>query len=139
VVQDPTGLYIRGGRASETGYIVDGVSAQDPLAGTGFGLDLGTNAYANVEVTTGGVDVEHGNVTSGVVSVQTRDGGEKFTGSFLHKRDNPGSMTSTPANFYADQYGLTLGGPVVGLTKLLPGNLYFFATGQVSLSNEFTR
>ena len=40
VVKDPTGLYIKGGRAYETGFVVDGVSAQDPLAGTGFGLDL---------------------------------------------------------------------------------------------------
>ena len=52
VVLDPTGLYIRGGRAEETGFIVDGVSAKDPLAGTGFGLDLGSNAFAEVEVTT---------------------------------------------------------------------------------------
>src|SRR5690606_23340035 len=48
VVRDPTGLYIRGGRADETGFIVDGVSAKDPLAGTGFGLDLGSNAFAQV-------------------------------------------------------------------------------------------
>ncbi|MEX0747662.1 MAG: carboxypeptidase-like regulatory domain-containing protein, partial [Rhodothermales bacterium] len=53
VISDPTGLYIRGGRANETGYIVDGVSAKDPLAGTGFGLDLGSNALEQVEVTTG--------------------------------------------------------------------------------------
>lgn len=34
VVKDPTGIYIKGGRAYETGYVVDGVSAQDPLSGT---------------------------------------------------------------------------------------------------------
>ena len=28
VIKDPTGLYIKGGRAYETGYVVDGVSAQ---------------------------------------------------------------------------------------------------------------
>lgn len=139
VIMDPTGLYIRGGRANETGFIVDGVSAQDPLAGTGFGLDLGTNAYSNVEVTTGGVDVEHGNVTSGIVSVQTRDGGDKFGGSFMHKRDNPGTMTSSSANFFMDEYGLTLGGPIPGINKILPGKMYFFMTGQAALSNEFTR
>ena len=48
VVKDPTGLYIKGGRAYETGYVVDGVSAQDPLAGTGFGLDLGSNSFSNI-------------------------------------------------------------------------------------------
>lgn len=146
VLKDPTGLYIRGGRANETGYIVDGVSAQDPLAGTGFGLDLGANAYSNVEVTTGGVDVEHGNLTSGVVTVQTRDGGDNYSGSFAHKRDNPGSMTSTQSNFFTDNYELTLGGPLPITKNLLPalginipGDMYFFITGQAAFSNEFTK
>ncbi len=146
VVKDPTGLYIRGGRANETGYVVDGVSAQDPLAGTGFGLDLGANAYSNVEVTTGGVDVEHGNLTSGVVSVQTRDGGDKYSGSFAHKRDNPGRMTAADANFFSDTYELSLGGPMPITKNLLPalginipGNLYFYMTGQAAFSNEFTK
>lgn len=146
VFKDPTGLYIRGGRANETGYVVDGVSAQDPLAGTGFGLDLGANAYSNVEVTTGGVDVEYGNLTSGVVSVKTRDGTDNYSGSFAHRRDNPGRMTSSEQNFFSDTYELTLGGPfpitknllpAVGLN--LPGNMYFFMTAQASFSNEFTR
>ena len=57
----------------ETGYVVDGVSAQDPLAGTGFGLDLGSNSFSNIEVITGGVGAEYGDVTSGVVSVQTQN------------------------------------------------------------------
>src|SRR5690606_11438040 len=38
VIRDPSGIYIRGGRAYETGFVIDGVSASDPLAGTGFGL-----------------------------------------------------------------------------------------------------
>lgn len=146
VVRDPTGLYIRGGRANETGFIVDGVSAQDPLAGTGFGLDLGTSAFANVEVTTGGVDVEHGNLTSGVVTVQTQDGGDRLAGFFAHKRDNPGKMTSSEANFFTDIYEFSLGGPEPLTTYLfpalginLPGKLYFFMAGQANTSNEFTR
>jgi len=146
VVRDPTGLYIRGGRANETGYIVDGVSAQDPLAGTGFGLDLGSNAFSSVEVTTGGMDVEHGNATSGVVSVRTQDGGDDYAGSFSHTRDNFGRMTNTPSNFFTDTFEFTLGGPEPITTDILPalglnipGNLYFFATAQASMTNEFMR
>lgn len=146
VVRDPTGLYIRGGRANETGFIVDGVSAQDPLAGTGFGLDLGTSAFANIEVTTGGVDVEHGNLTSGVVSVQTQDGGDRLAGFFAHKRDNPGRMTASQADFFTDIYEFSLGGPAPISTYLfpalginLPGKLYFFAAGQANVSNEFMK
>ncbi|REL24780.1 TonB-dependent receptor [Rhodohalobacter sp. SW132] len=146
VVRDPTGLYIRGGRANETGYIVDGVSAQDPLAGTGFGLDLGSNAFSSVDVTTGGMDVEHGNATSGVVSVQTQDGGDDYAGNFSHMRDNFGSMTDNPANFFTDTFEFNLGGPEPITSDLLPalglnipGNLYFFMTGQASMTNEFMR
>ncbi len=146
VIQDPTGLYIRGGRANETGFIVDGVSAQDPLAGTGFGLDLGSNAFSSVDVTTGGMDVEHGNATSGVVSVQTQDGGDDYSGTFTHMRDNPGRMTSNRSNFFTDSFELTLGGPepltdsvLPALGINIPGNLYFFMTAQAQTTNEFMR
>ena len=134
VFKDPTGLYIRGGRANETGFVVDGVSAKDPLAGTGFGLDIGSNAFSEVEVTTGGVGAEHGDVTSGVVSVRTQDGGDTFAGSFTHKRDNFGGLNrDTRSNFMEDVYEFSLGGPVI------PGRLRFFASGQSQLSDGFTR
>ncbi len=146
VIKDPTGIYIKGGRAYETGFVVDGVSAQDPLAGTGFGLDLGSNSYSNVEVTTGGVGAEYGDVTSGVVAVKTRDGTNTYEGSFTHKRDNFGSDNSRSSNFYNDIYEMSFGGPEPLTDKALPalgiqipGNLFFYATGQVSLSNEFTK
>lgn len=147
VIKDPTGLYIKGGRAYETGFVVDGVSAQDPLAGTGFGLDLGANSFRNIEVITGGVGAEYGDVTSGVVAVNTRDGGERYEGVFSHKRDNFGSNVSgNQANYFNDIYELSVGGPGIIMEKLLPaigldlpGNFTFFATGQVALSDEYTK
>lgn len=146
VIQDPTGIYIKGGRSYETGFVVDGVSAQDPLAGTGFGLDLGSNAFSDVEVTTGGVGAEHGDVTSGVVSVSTRDGSDEYEGSFSHKRDNFLEDNNRQSNFFTDNYELTLGGPEPLTSEILPlagldipGDLYFYFTGQISLTNEFTK
>lgn len=147
VIQDPTGLYIKGGRANETGFMVDGVSAQDPLAGTGFGLDLGANAFSNVEVITGGAGAEFGDMTSGVVSVRTQDGGEKYEGSFSHKRDNFGSnVMSNRANYFQDIYELNIGGPGPVTQKLLPalgvrlpGKISFFATAQVALADGYTK
>ena len=133
VVRDPTGLYIRGGRADETGFVVDGVSAKDPLSGTGFGLDLGANAFAEVEVTTGGVGADVGDATSGVVSVTTRDGTDEFHGSFSTKRDNFGFNDDWGSTWNEEVYEGTLSGPV------LPGKLRFFASGQVRFSDEFTR
>ena len=117
VVHDPTGLYIRGGRADETGFIVDGVSAKDPLAGTGFGLDLGANAFAEVEVTTGGVGADVGDAdlrrrlgharataattstarspTSATTSASTRTGAAPERG---HLRGHPRGARSCPAS-----------------------------------------
>lgn len=133
VVRDPTGLYIRGGRANETGFIVDGVSAKDPLAGTGFGLDLGSNAFSEIEVTTGGVGAEVGDVTSGVVSVQTRDGEDQFSGFFSHKRDNLGFNEDWDSNFKEEVYEFNLSGPII------KGKLRFFVSGQAQFSDGFTR
>ncbi len=133
VIRDPSGLYIRGGRANETGFIVDGVSAKDPLAGTGFGLDIGSNAFSEVEVTTGGIGAEVGDVTSGVVSVQTRDGDDTFAGYFSHKRDNFGFNDDIDANFMEEIYEVNLSGPIVRQ------KLRFFVSGQVQLSDGFTR
>ncbi|MBT8401958.1 MAG: TonB-dependent receptor [Rhodothermia bacterium] len=133
VIRDPTGLYIRGGRSEETGFVVDGVSAKDPLAGTGFGLDIGSNAFSEIEVTTGGVGAEFGDVTSGVVSVQTQDGGDRFSGFFSHKRDNFGVNDDADSNFQEDIYELNLSGPIV------KGKLRFFLSGQVQVSDGFTR
>ncbi len=147
VIKDPTGLYIKGGRAYETGYVVDGVSAQDPLAGTGFGLDLGSNSFSNVEVITGGVGAEYGDVTSGVVAVQTQNGGDKYEGSFTHQRDNTGTNNlSNQANFFTDNYEFNLGGPSILAEKLLPalgldlpGTMSFFVTGQIGLTDGYTK
>lgn len=147
VIKDPTGLYIKGGRAYETGYVVDGVSAQDPLAGTGFGLDLGANSFSNIEVITGGVGAEYGDVTSGVVSVKTRNGGDTYEGSFSHKRDNFGSnVEDHQANYFQDIYEFSIGGPGVLAEKILPklgldlpGKITFYATAQVALEDGYTK
>ncbi|MEQ9091046.1 MAG: TonB-dependent receptor [Balneola sp.] len=147
VIKDPTGLYIKGGRAYETGYVVDGVSAQDPLAGTGFGLDLGANSFSNIEVITGGVGAEYGDVTSGVVSVKTRNGGDTYEGSFSHKRDNFGSnVEDHQANYFQDIYEFSIGGPGILAEKILPklgldlpGKITFYATAQVALEDGYTK
>lgn len=133
IMRDPTGLYIRGGRADETGFVVDGVSAKDPLAGTGFGLDLGSNAFAEIEVTTGGLDASSGDATSGVVSVTTQDGGDQFSGSFSHKRDNFGFNEDATWSNNESIYEWSLGGPIIRQ------KLRFFVSGQVQLADGFTR
>ena len=109
------------------------MSAKDPLSGTGFGLDLGSNSFSEVEVTTGGVGAEVGGATSGVVSVRTQDGTDKLRASFAHKRDDFGVNSDATSNFRSDLYEVSVGGPVVRK------KLRFFTSAQVELEDGFTR
>ncbi|MFZ9597710.1 MAG: carboxypeptidase regulatory-like domain-containing protein, partial [Schleiferiaceae bacterium] len=68
VTKTTDGLQIRGARVYETEYLVDGISAQDPLAGTGFGVNVQSSAIQSIKVTTSGASAEFGGGSSGVVS-----------------------------------------------------------------------
>jgi outer membrane receptor protein involved in Fe transport len=73
------GGHIRGGRASETLYVVDGLPAQDPTQG-GSALMIPRSALSELNIHTGGFDAEFGNALSGVVQVVTRRGGNTHQG-----------------------------------------------------------
>jgi outer membrane receptor protein involved in Fe transport len=122
VINSPIGINIRGGRTYETGFYIDGVSAKDPLSGTGFGVDVGSNAMQELEINTGGIDVEYGNSTSGTVNTKTKSGGEKLEANILYKRDNLGFNESEASCFNQDVFELSLGGPSKLIDKVTPGN-----------------
>ncbi|MBX7216400.1 MAG: TonB-dependent receptor [Candidatus Kapabacteria bacterium] len=116
-------IHIRGGRSYEAGYLIDGVTAQDPLAGTGFGLQLSAAAIEEVEIITGGFNAEYGQATSGIVKVRTKEGGRTYSGSgsfrrgyLLHTRSpQNGDVGQT---FATDVAEFSLGGPIPGTAAL---------------------
>jgi len=145
IVKTDNEIHIRGGRAYESAYLLDGVSIQDPLAGTGFGLDLSANAIEEVEVITGGFNAEYGQATSGVVNVKTREGGSKYTGAVAYKTDNIASKSSYHV-FNTDVAELSFGGPepitsflMPALGIPIPGQITFFLSGQGSFSDGITQ
>lgn len=146
VVKSDDQIHIRGGRSYENAYLVDGVSVQDPLAGTGFGIQLPPGAIQEMEVITGGYSAEYGQATSGVVSMTTREGSDRYSGGFGHKRDHFPFNRNSRYNFNTDIYDGWLSGPepltsvlfpMVGLE--LPGSISFFGTFNVNLSDGYTR
>ena len=146
VVKSDDQIHIRGGRSYETAYLIDGISVQDPLAGTGFGAQLPTGAIQEAEVITGGYSAEYGQATSGVVNLTTRDGGDAFTGSLSHKQDHFGVNEHDRSNFNTDIYDFSLSGPepitqyiLPSLGFDLPGTVSFFMNGNVNLSDGYTR
>lgn len=131
VSQNPDGLQIRGGRVYETQYLVDGINAQDPLAGTGFGVEIAANAINDIEVITGGVGAEYGEGTSGVVLTRIREGSDRYRFGGAYFRDNLGFNEKSQWN--TDMLSLSLSGPIPGTKK----KITFFTSFNMELTDEF--
>jgi len=69
-------LHIRGGRSSEIGYMIDGVSVSNPMWG-GLSLAVENTAIQELQVVSGTFNAEYGQAMSGLVNIVTKDGGEK--------------------------------------------------------------
>ncbi len=136
VVQNAEGIHIRGGRTYETGFFIDDVSATDPLAGTGFGIDLGSNAIDDIEVSTSSSSVEYGNSTSGTVNAKTKSGGDKFSVNGSHKRDNFGFNKNWNSTFNNSIYELGMGGPMK-LKKAAPSKLKYFTSLKFNFTDQY--
>lgn len=143
VVQSDNEIHIRGGRTYENAYLLDGISVQDPLAGTGFGLQLSPGAIQEVEVITGGYNAEYGQATSGIVSVTTKEGAKNFNGSVEYKRDHFGFNDDSRSNANTDIYQMSLSGPEPISTYLFPnssiGPISFFGTFYGNFTDGYTR
>ena len=145
VVQTDNEIHIRGGRSNENAYLLDGISIQDPLAGTGFGLQLSAEAVQEIEVLTGGYNDEYGKATSGVVNVTLKEGRDRYQGTLSVKRDRLGLPTTVAKSFNTDMYEATLSGPEPITSFVLPllglksaGPVKFFGNIYVGLSDGLT-
>ncbi|MBN1448723.1 MAG: TonB-dependent receptor [Bacteroidetes bacterium] len=146
VVKSDEGIHIRGGRAYENAFLLDGISVQDPLAGTGFGLQLSAASIEELEVITGGFNAEYGQATSGVVNVTTKEADEQYSVYLSHKRDNLGFNSDTRSSWNTDISEASLSGPepissflLPALGVNLPGKLSFFGNLYAGFSDGFTR
>jgi len=72
IVKSNNKIHIRGGRADEGMYIVDGVSIKDPLSGYGNTLYINADAIQELKVITGGFNAEYGQAMSGIIDVVTK-------------------------------------------------------------------
>jgi hypothetical protein len=148
-------IHIRGGRADDTAFVVDGMSASDPLGGGGYGYQMDPAIINEIEVLTGGFNAEHGQAVSGVVNVTTKEGNNYLEARASFKRDylwNP-----VPKDDYSDWRDLTkfnepqnvdifkasLSGPdplAAGLRRLglgLPGTQYLLVSGSLETKDGY--
>ena len=136
-------LFLRGGRANEIQYLVDGVPVNDILGGSsgllatndansqlqqlysgvqsGYlgggasGLAVSAGAIQSVTVSSSGFDAEFGNAQSGVINIITKSGSDKYTGSFQYRSDR------FMENSFNEMYtAFSVGGPEPITSHLLP-------------------
>ncbi|MBN1466973.1 TonB-dependent receptor [candidate division KSB1 bacterium] len=73
------GIHIRGGRANEVAYWVDGVVATDVYNG-GNTSRIENTAIEELQVISGTFNAEYGQAMSGIVNIITKDGGQAYNG-----------------------------------------------------------
>jgi outer membrane receptor protein involved in Fe transport len=81
IIKDTDGrIHIRGGRASEVNYLIDGVSVTDPFAGE-LSVEVENAGIEQFQVISGGFNAEYGQALSGVVDIITKEGGAEYHGT----------------------------------------------------------
>lgn len=81
IIKDTEGrIHIRGGRASEVNYLIDGVSVTDPFAGE-LSVEVENAGIEQFQVISGGFNAEYGQALSGIVDIITKEGGEEYHGT----------------------------------------------------------
>lgn len=72
-------IHIRGGRASEVAYVVDGVRVTDDYD-RGAGLRIENQSIQELQVVSGTFNAEYGQATSGIINIATRSGSNEYRG-----------------------------------------------------------
>ena len=73
-------IHIRGGRANQIAYQIDGVPVTDVYDGSST-VNVNQNAIQELQVISGAFNAEYGQAQSGVVNLVTKDGNNEFAGN----------------------------------------------------------
>ena len=77
VSSDAEQIHVRGGRADETMFVVNGVVNRDLVTGQSTAGQLNARSVSEVNVTTGAFDVRYGNALAGIVEIHLKEGTDK--------------------------------------------------------------
>ncbi|MBI4546953.1 MAG: TonB-dependent receptor [Ignavibacteriae bacterium] len=165
VVKQGNNLFLRGGRANEVKYLVDGMATNNIVGNAGdlvatdvankqladlyagvqsgvigggvSGLSVSASAIQSVSVQTSGFDADYGDAQSGIINIVTKSGSDKYSSSMQYRTDKIPSdnQNETFSSF-------TLGGPeplskylLPSLGVKFPGSLTFFFSTDISRSD----
>ena len=132
--ENPGNLSINGQRESSNGFLVNGIDVQEHMNG-GTSIIPNLDSIEEFRVLTNNFDPEYGNYNGGVVTVVSKQGSNRFHGNgfefFRNTRlDARGYFDPTRSAFKQNQFGGTIGGPIVH------EKLFFFADYQGTRTNQ---
>ena len=126
-----TQISIAGARPEQTGYLLEGTNISDisdKAPSSVAGVLLGVDTVQEFSVQTHGYSAEFGRAAGGIISAVTKSGTNQFRGTvFEFLRDSSLDATGffddgEPPAFTRNQFGGTLGGPI------LRNTLFFFGS-----------
>ncbi len=79
IVESDGRLHIRGGRAGEVAYWVDGIAATDVYDGK-MATTVENSAVQELQVISGTFNAEYGQAMSGIVNIITKEGSQEYSG-----------------------------------------------------------
>jgi hypothetical protein len=111
------GISIASQRNLSNNFVVDGLSANDDAAGLS-GMTYSVDAIEQFQVVTSGGQAELGRALGGFINVVTRSGTNALRGTLYDfvRDDNfnaPNALSGTTLPMDQQQYGASLGGPIV--------------------------
>ncbi|HEV8345140.1 MAG TPA: TonB-dependent receptor [Vicinamibacterales bacterium] len=127
-----TQVSIAGARPEQTGYLLEGTNISDisdKAPSSVAGVLLGVDTVQEFSVQTHGYSAEFGRAAGGIISAVTKSGTNSFRGTLFEffrdsKLDAKGYFDAgdAPPPFTRNQFGGTLGGPIV------KNKLFFFGS-----------
>ncbi|HEY4612355.1 MAG TPA: TonB-dependent receptor, partial [Bacteroidota bacterium] len=136
VVERDGRLYVRGGRAGEVAYFVEGANTTNPInRGTnsqGENVSVIQEAIEEYQLQSGGYTAEFGGGGAGIVRTTIRTGGTDLKWTLDYQTDDfakPGEEFLGTSAFGYRNAVLTIGGP-------LTNGIRFFATGQHNYNRQ---
>jgi hypothetical protein len=127
-----TQIAIAGARPEQTGYLLEGTNiadVSDKAPSSVAGVMLGVDTVQEFSVQTHGYSAEFGRAAGGIISAVTKSGTNRFRGTTFEFVRNSAldakgffDEGDDPPSFRRNQFGATLGGPIVRNT------LFFFGS-----------
>ena len=116
VVQQGGNLYVRGGRAGEVAYYIDGANTTNPIFNS-QNVGVIQEALEEFQLQTGGYTAEFGGASagSGIIRTSVRTGGSSLKATIDYQTDDfakPGEQFLNTSSFGYRNGVLTIGGPL---------------------------